>query len=157
MKKIVFVSLLALITTIAVSQDPIFRKNDLNINVGAGLATQIHPQALASFDYGIAEEIADFGSVGVGPYLGLGISSKYTHLSIGARGTFHYPLIDKLDTYAGISMGMRYEFSSFYENNTHPVPGIFIGANYPVNRNLTLFGEFGTWENFLMFGVTFNR
>ena len=30
---------------------------------------------------------------------------KYSNIIIGARGIFHYPLVDKLDTYTGLLLG----------------------------------------------------
>ena len=36
---------------------------------------------------------------------------KYSNIIIGARGNFHYPLMNKLDTYTGLLLG--YNVSSF--------------------------------------------
>ncbi|MBK6966075.1 MAG: hypothetical protein IPH20_19675 [Bacteroidales bacterium] len=61
----------------------------------------------------------DVGSIGVGAYLGYTSAKwqynyfgsdwgyKYSSLIIGARGTFHYPLVEKLDTYTGIMLGVN--------------------------------------------------
>ncbi|NLE33958.1 MAG: hypothetical protein GX622_02535, partial [Bacteroidales bacterium] len=53
------------------------------------------------------------GVIGVGPYVGyssykyeyMGWGWKYSNIIIGARGSFHYPFVNRLDTYAGILLG----------------------------------------------------
>ncbi|MCB9024666.1 MAG: hypothetical protein H6542_08910 [Lentimicrobiaceae bacterium] len=37
----------------------------------------------------------------------MNLTAQHVNLIIGARGSFHYPLIDKLDTYTGLMIGMN--------------------------------------------------
>jgi hypothetical protein len=150
MRKLFALATLLLLVFTVKAQDQIFFKGDKNINIGLGFLN--HPVISASLDYGIAEDVIDYGSFGIGPYAGLGFSSSDSYLSAGARGTFHYPLIEKLDTYLGISFGMEYRFESTAKVAWHP--GVFFGANYPLNEDITLFGEIGSGVTYLQFGIT---
>lgn len=154
MKKILLLSGLLLILIMAKAQDPMFLKDDKLLNLGVGI--QFYPVLSASFDYCIADGIAEKGSIGVGPYVGLGFWSRYMYLSAGARGTFHYPIIKDLDTYAGLGVGFRYTGSSYWGfSSFHPVPGFFLGANYPVTEKIIAFGELGSGVSYLTVGITF--
>ncbi|HKK81305.1 MAG TPA: hypothetical protein VJ909_03605 [Prolixibacteraceae bacterium] len=150
MKKLILLTGMLLLVFMVKAQDQMFFKNDKNVNIGFGFLN--HPVISASLDYGIAEDVIDYGAFGIGPYAGLGFSSSDSYLSAGARGTFHYPLIEKLDTYLGVSFGMEYRFESAAKMAWYP--GVFIGANYPLNDEVTLFGEMGSGVTYLQFGIT---
>ncbi len=81
---------------------------------GVGYSTVVPPIQL-SYEYGILDGLIDGkASVGVGGTLNyfmskisqLGVSTSSNYGFLGARGSFHYQFIPKLDTYAGISLGM---------------------------------------------------
>jgi hypothetical protein len=150
MKKLILLAAMLLLVFMVKAQDQMFFKNDKNVNIGFGFLS--HPVISASLDYGIVEDVIDYGSIGVGPYAGLGFSSSDSYMSAGARGTFHYPLIEKLDTYLGISFGMEYRFESIPKTVWYP--GAFIGANYPLSDEITVFGEMGSGVTYLQFGIT---
>ena len=152
MKKLLLLACLLIVFSFAKAQSPMFLSGDKLLNVGAGLRN--YPVVSASIDYCIVDDIADLGSIGVGPYAGLGVSSSALYVSAGARGTFHYPIIDDLDTYAGIGVGFRYTMWRYWSNNFHLVPSFCIGANYPVNDNIIVFGELGSGGSYLTVGIT---
>src|SRR5512147_1322079 len=121
-KTALFLTLTLLLTVIGFSQESTFNKGDKVINLGIGLGSTLYhgfgykasvPPISISGEYGIKDGILDKGVIGVGGYLGYssykweyyGWGWKYTNIIIGARGTFHYPFIDKLDTYTGILLG----------------------------------------------------
>jgi len=100
----------------------------------------------------------DKSSLGIGGMLGYTsvtqkdfFRSSYT--VIGARGVFHYALVDKLDTYAGVmlayqiaswkwlgswaSVGGKGDATSAFD------VGMFIGARYYFNEKAAVFAEAG--------------
>lgn len=161
MKKFILVTVLAAFAFFANAQEPLFVKGDKLVNIGLGLG--YYTSISASLDYCIADGIAEKGSIGVGPYVGIGryfgwgygwgYSSGYTAFMGGARGTFHYPFIEKLDTYGGLAMGLNlYNYSGF---GIHPDFGFFVGANYPLTEKIIVFGELGAGVSYLSAGISF--
>ena len=162
------------------AQEPTFSKGDKVLNLGFGLGSTLYsglyykgiiPPLSASVDVGIVDKVLEKGVIGIGGYLGyssykLDYSSygwNYSNLIIGGRGTFHYPLVDKLDTYAGILIGFNIsssrEFgnvlpSYYHTSNGGPVYSAFVGAKYYLQNNLALFGEFGYGISYLTLGVS---
>ncbi len=60
-----------------------------------------------SADYGVVSGfINGNAAVSVGGEVGVYISDVYTHLSLAARGNFHYEFVDNLDTYLGLNLGL---------------------------------------------------
>ncbi|HDJ34277.1 MAG TPA: hypothetical protein ENF21_09310 [Bacteroidetes bacterium] len=182
MKRYLLLSLLAVFTLTQLSaQDPIFVKGDKVLNFSLGLGSTLYtggfytgqiPPVSGSLEIGLLDElIEDKGSVGVGPYLGFSSYKweymdwgwKYTNIILGARGNFHYPFIDKLDTYTGILLGFRIVSASEFGT---PIPGYnysasssglagswFIGARYYFTENLAAMGELGYGIAWLNIGV----
>jgi len=159
MKKLILLSVLFIAFIAAKAQDPIFVKGDKVINLGIGYGWYINLSA--SGEYCVLDGIADKGSVGVGLYGGLGFSHSltYSHSNSffgGARGTFHYPLLDKLDTYAGLGLGLNYRYYKYYSDEIYVDFNPFIGARYPLMDKLTVFGEIGYgFMGNLVLGVSF--
>lgn len=163
-------------------QTPTFSKGDRVLNLGLGFGTTLYsgsyyksqvPPLSASFEIGVADEIIDKGVIGVGGYLGYSSYKyeynnwgwKYSNLIIGARGNFHYPFVDDLDTYTGLLLG--YNISSSSEFGTMG-PGLdysassgglvyswFIGARYYFKENLAAMAELGYGITYLNLGVAF--
>ena len=138
------------------AQESMFIKGDKLVNLGIGLG--YYNVAQASLDYCISEGVAEKGSIGVGPYIGFGFNKYYSTILAGIRGTFHYPVIEKLDTYVGLGIGARYRtwkssYWGYTSTNTNVGYGFFIGANYPVSEKLTVFGEAGYGDSYLNVGV----
>ena len=162
-------------------QEPTFSKGDRVLNLGLGFGTTLYtgsyyksqvPPLSASFEIGVADNIIDDkGSIGVGGYLGYssykyevsGWGWKYSNLMIGARGNFHYPFVDKLDTYTGLMLG--YNISSSKEfgdigfgNNYNATSGglvysWFIGGRYYFKDNFAAMLELGYGVTYLNLGV----
>jgi len=125
------------------------------------------PPISVSADIGIVDGILKKAAVGVGPYIGFsknkweysGYGWTYTDFIIGARGTFHYPLVDKLDTYAGILAG--YDIASSKDIGTpigspeggHFVHSEFIGARYYFSDSFAAFAELGYGISWLTAGA----
>ena len=60
-----------------------------------------------SADYGVVSGfINGNAAVSVGGEVGVYISDVHTHLSLAARGNFHYEFVDNLDTYLGLNLGL---------------------------------------------------
>lgn len=119
------------------AQEPTFQKGDKVLNLGLGLGSTLYsgtgytssvPPVSASFEIGIKDDVLEVGSIGLGGYIGYAAwewktewfgdtwGYKYTDFILGVRGTFHYPLLDKLDTYTGLMIG--YESVSAKEFGT---------------------------------------
>ena len=88
-----------------------------------------------SADYGVVSGfINGNAAVSVGGEVGVYISDVYTHLSLAARGNFHYEFVDNLDTYVGLNLGV---LGRSFALNGH------LGARY-------YFGKFGVNVEFGM-------
>jgi hypothetical protein len=88
-----------------------------------------------ALDYGVASGfINGKAAVSVGGELGLYLSDEYTHLSLAARGNFHYEFVQHLDTYLGLNLGL-------------------VGRNFALNGHLGcryFFGNIGVGVEFGM-------
>jgi hypothetical protein len=157
--------------------EPVFSKGDKVLNAGIGIGssywsgygyyTNHMPQIFANLDICFFDNVfgLDKASIGIGPYLGFR-SSKYsdylktTEFVIAATGTFHYPLVDKLDTYAGILLGYdiystKY-YNDLYNNYNHPsriADREFVGARYYFSDNFSAMAELGYGLTILNIGV----
>jgi hypothetical protein len=169
MKKLALLSLLIVFAFVVKAQEPMFVKGDKVVNVGIGFDE--YTNLSISGEYGLVDGIADKGTIGAGIYAGLGYSilnpswySNQYHAVGGLRGTFHYPFLDKFDTYAGFGMGLEYSHWSYdfwgyddYDNYTHVGlnAGFFLGARYALSEKLTVFGEAGYGIGYLTAGISF--
>ena len=79
-------------------------------------------------------------------------SWKYTNIIVGARGLAHYPLIDKLDTYAGLMLAYNVASTKYSGPNAgsiaSPSVGGFVfggvaGARYEFSESLGAYIEAG--------------
>ena len=128
MKKVVITLFAAFLAFNLSAQDNMLTKGEKVLNLGIGLGSTLYtgsgytssvPPISASFEVGVKDDVLDVGSIGVGGYLGYASSKweytyfggnwgyKYTNFILGARGSFHYPLVDKLDTYTGLMLGFN--------------------------------------------------
>lgn len=128
MKKVVITLFAAFMALSLSAQDNLLTKGEKVVNVGIGLGSTLYtgsgytssiPPVSASFEIGVKDDVLDIGSIGVGGYLGYASSKweysyfgstwgyKYTNIILGARGSFHYPLVEKLDTYTGLMLGFN--------------------------------------------------
>jgi len=154
MKKLILLSVFIIAFCAVKAQDPVFVKGDKVVNLGIGLEYWRLPIAISG-EFCIADGIIDKGSIGVGAYGGVSYNWNLSYTNalsffVGARGSFHYPFIDKLDTYAGLSLGIdTYPYYNWIRM------GGFIGARYPLTPKFNVFGEIGSGLGYLNVGISF--
>jgi hypothetical protein len=138
---------------IAAAQTPTFEKGDKVLNLGIGFGGGYYsgfssgytktPFLSASLDVGVVDNILDVATIGVGGYVGYSSSKwesgydygwKETDLVIGPRGILSYPLVDKLDTYAGVLLA--------YHSVTWKETGDWSGFNYSASSSGVYFSGF---------------
>jgi hypothetical protein len=179
MKALILAAILACGFVMVNAQTPTFEKGSKALNLGIGFGGYgtwgYHvavPPISASFEYGIVDGIAGKASIGVGGYIGYA-SYKYdgtyvgdeywtfNRLFIGARGVFHYPLVDKLDTYGGVMLGYNHYGWKWHGTGEHfSEPGnsglgssIFIGGRYYFAKNFAAMAELGYGISYLNLGI----
>jgi len=87
---------------------------------------------------------------------------RYSDLLVTVRATYHYPVTEAFDAYAGVGVGVHHVgYSSnysgpYYENygSTSAAEGIFVGGRYFFTNNLAAFGELGYDHTYLKVGLT---
>lgn len=162
MKKLILLSVLVVAFVAAKAQEPLFVKGDKVVNLGIGF--DWYTTVSVSGEYGILDGIADKGSVGVGAFAGYGFNlfggyyANSSRILAGVRGTFHYPFIDKLDTYGGLGVGLNYthwSYDYYVGSSSHvsPSAGFFLGARYFLTDKLAAFAEAGYGLGYLTVGV----
>jgi hypothetical protein len=176
MKKLLFISLaLILLITQLTAQKSTFNKGDKVLNLGLGLGATYYggyytsrmPSLTGSFEVCVVDGlIENKGSIGVGGYVGFS-SAKYenyyktTNFVFGARGSFHYPLVEKLDTYTGLLLGYNIFSYNYYDSSTPPYTGStsglasawYIGARYYFNEKFSAMAELGYGVSVLTLGL----
>lgn len=68
---------------------------------------------------------------------------------IGARGAFHYPIVDKLDTYGGVTLGIisrSWKWNGSVNRTDHPTRkpytgDLFVGGRYYFSDKFAAMGE----------------
>jgi hypothetical protein len=180
MKKGTILLVLVMSTVLAFSQESTFNKGDKVINLGIGLGSTLYrgsyystsvPPLSVSFEKGIVDGVIDKGVIGIGGYAGFssykweyyGWGYKYSNFVLGARGTFHYPFLDKLDTYTGLLLGFRIVTDKEFGNS---IPGYdysttgsglafswFVGGRYYFTEKLAGMLELGYGISYLNLGV----
>ncbi len=175
--------LMAFFTAALMAQDPIFFKGDKVLNLGIGFGTSLYsggynsmtvPPISASYEVGIQDDVLDIGSIGVGGYIGYlaykwestyfggNYGWKYSNLVIGARGTFHYPLLEKLDTYTGLMLGFNivsskefgdYTGTGFSSSSSGVVWAWYAGGRYYFSDKIAGMLELGYGISYLNLGI----
>ena len=163
------------------AQESTFNKGDKVLNIGLGLGSTLYsgsyfksqvPPISFSIDIGIVDGIAEKGVIGIGPYLGYssykydysGWGWKTSNIILGARGSFHYPLVDKLDTYAGLLLGYNITsskefgdpgsgFDDVHASSGGLVYSGFIGGRYYFSDSFAGMLELGYGIAYLNIGV----
>ena len=173
MKKILVLFVVACFSLTQLNaQTSTFDKGDKVLNLGLGLGSSLYsgggiiPPLSASLEVGVVDNIAEKGVIGVGGYLGFASYGhtgyyKVTNIIIGPRGTFHYPLVDKLDTYAGLMIG--YNVVSYHWTGIEGIAGsssglvssFFIGGRYYFSDAMAAMLELGYGVSYLNIGVAF--
>lgn len=159
-------------------------RGDKYLNVGFGLLKMLpdnnsikssFPPIPISFEYILKDDLFEKnGSLGVGGLVGYSSASeKYTYWKhkssrsiIGARGYIHYALVEKLDTYGGIQVGIRSDFTkidydeNYYYNNNEksseisPALNLFAGCRYFFNNKIAGMAELGWGISIITVGVS---
>ncbi|MEI6061513.1 MAG: hypothetical protein WCR72_12450 [Bacteroidota bacterium] len=114
-------------------------------------------------------------SIGVGGYVGFSSGKtevtvasetfgyKYTNFIIGPRGYFHYQLVEKIDTYAGLLIGYWAVSSQAYGGMPEGYDGgsfggvrtaEFVGARYYFNKKYAAMLELGYGISYANIGLT---
>jgi hypothetical protein len=174
-KLLMFIVLVTFSVASLTAQETTFNKGDKVLNLDLGLGSAIYsgvgyssvvPPLSASLEIGIVDNILEKGSVGVGGYLGFSSHKtsywRSTSIIIGPRGAFHYALVDKLDTYAGLIIGYNVYSSKWigsgFEINDASSGGIvsseFIGARYYFSDSFAANAELGVGISYLSIGVS---
>ncbi|MEZ5070412.1 MAG: hypothetical protein R2751_05460 [Bacteroidales bacterium] len=185
MKKFLAIAALAIFTLPALNaQESTFNLGDQVVNLGIGLGSTLYggfggsgiPPLSVSFEKAIKDEILEKGVIGVGGYVGFSSYKyrysylsydygwNYTNIVISALGNFHYPLVDKLDTYAGVMLG--YNIGTVKEYGDIPtgtysdsygglVFASYVGARYYFKDNMSAFAQLGYGIAYLTLGVSF--
>jgi hypothetical protein len=157
-----------------------FEEGDKVLNLGIGFGSTLYagslystsiPPVSASFEIGVKDGVLDEGSIGVGGYVGfsrnkweyLGWGYNYTNFILGARGVFHYPFMDKLDTYAGLMLGFRVvsskEFGdavfgyNYSASSSGLASAFFVGGRYYFSDNLAAMMELGYGISYINLGI----
>jgi hypothetical protein len=139
-----------------VAQESTFSKGDKVLNIGVGIVsllgseyTVTFPPITGSLEFGVADNVLKKGAIGVAPFIGFGAYKyeiyNYTYIPIGVRGIFHYPLVKKLDTYAGLLFGYFIvsgnQIGSAYESRGYG--SVFIGGRYYFSEKFAAMLELG--------------
>jgi hypothetical protein len=179
MKKIsilLFLTLYALVQIAA--QESTFKKQDKVLNFGLGFGSTLYtgpsyivgiPPISACIEFEVKDGILDKGSIGIGGYLDYsshkldltGWDLRYTNIVLGARGAFHYPIIDNLDIYTGIFLGYNFankkEYGAvvpnIYYKSSGVVDAFFMGGRYYFSNKFAVMGELGYGITYLNLGV----
>jgi len=162
------------------AQESMFNLGDKVINLGIGFGSTLYsgsyysrgiPPLSISFELAIKDQIFEKGVIGVGGWLGytsykydyLGWGYNYSNFIIGALGAFHYPLLEKLDTYFGIGLGYNIasskEFGAYQGWDYSATSGgvVFagmLGARYYFGEKFAAFVQFGYGVSYLTVGVS---
>ena len=182
MKKLLFfITAAAFLTAPLTAQESMFVKGDKVFSIGFGLGTSLYsgsyykmtfPPLAGSIEFGVKDGIFEKGTLGVGAVAGYtgykyeysGWGWKYSDFIIGGRGYLHYPLVKKLDTYTGITLG--YDISTATEFGTNSgydydsssggfIWAWFVGGRYYLKDNFALQAELGYGVTYLTLGVAF--
>lgn len=180
MKKFI-IGFLGLFILMGASAQNTFDKGDIVLNLGVGFGNTLYgsgykttvPPISASFEYGIIDNLFDSkSSIGVGGYFGYSESKyelngpsysdfKYSNALFGARGSFHYAFVEKLDTYSGVSLGYNVVSSKYDGETIHGYKseasalylGWYAGARYYFTDAVAAMAEVGYDIAYLNIGV----
>lgn len=148
-------ALAAIFSINANAKDNLLKKGTSLVNIGLGynyyyMHHLTFPHVSGTYEYGIAD-FGKGGSIGVGGYLGLTgykdgyYGSRMTEFIIGARGAYHYTIIDnKFDVYGGLVLGYAIYASRHSVSQSNKLAyDTFVGARYMFSENFGAFAEVG--------------
>ena len=171
MKKLLLIIACAFFSIqLATAQD--FSKGDFVLNAGIGFGNSLRggvgykttvPSISASLEYCVVDNLFDANSsIGIGAIVGYSAQKyetntmlgnyeiKYSDFLIGARGSFHYQFVPKLDTYAGlvlaydiVSTSTSSNYGNLDVNGSSVFVGAYVGARYYFSDSFAAMTEFG--------------
>jgi hypothetical protein len=186
MRKLILIIAMIVLTGMA-GFTQVFEKGSQAINLGMGVGNSAYlgsfysgfiPSISGSYEYGIVEIPmgSDLtGVVSAGGYLGWSASKYYAYgytgdkysfrndIIIAARGNYHFIFHDKLDTYAGVWVGVDLVTTTYkgpgddpYGNyaSTGPTGGAYAGARWYFTDNFGVYAEVGWLISVFNVGVT---
>jgi hypothetical protein len=137
----------------------VFNKGDKVLNAGLGFGAEFKrsyfsqtnriPPIIASYEMGVKDELFDKNStLGIGAIGGFTrewnkkYDYGYTYFFIGLKGSIHYQLIENLDTYGGLILGLEF-FGVNSSQSNELTQSFLLGGRYYLSDNLGTFLEFG--------------
>jgi hypothetical protein len=122
-----------------------FAKGDKVVNLGIGLGRSYTGSSflpiVGSFEYGIKDRLFDNkSSLGVGALIDFLGGKGGSMTTVGVRGTLHYQLIDKFDTYGAVMLG--YDIYSGGGGNEF-ASSVSAGGRYYFTESIGAFVEVG--------------
>lgn len=167
----------------ATEVEPSFVQGDLVFNFGLGLGTTIYsgrfytqrvPPVSMSFEYGYMEDfMVEDLTLGLGGYLGFASSKyelraensgwNYNYIILGGRAGLHYPIVEDLDTYAGVMLGFNVVSSSSFGTvdtgrsaaGSGLVFSLYAGGRYYLTEQFAFMGEIGYGIAYLNLGIAY--
>jgi len=185
MKKLLVLVIVAMLSLpVLDAQESSFNLGDQVAGIGIGFGSSLYSGAYYSsgvppisvfYERGIVDDILEKGVIGVSgtlgftsykyrySYPGIEWGWNYTTIYFGVGGSFHYPFLDKLDTYAGIGVGYRILFTNEYGD----VPGtelssasggfqgsLVVGARYYFTEKFAAFLQLGYSIAYVNLGIS---
>ncbi|ROL60907.1 hypothetical protein D9V86_08500 [Bacteroidetes/Chlorobi group bacterium ChocPot_Mid] len=158
-----------------------YSKDRADLNIGIGLGSTLYgdetiPPISASYEVGFPGKPNEYtDKISLGGYVGFARTEydwwwgtwSYTHVIIGAKGSYHFYNEGDIDAYGGLIIGYEilsesYTSKTGYEDYK-PVSSAnggltysgFVGARYYFSPSFGVFGELGYGISYLTLGVTF--
>ncbi|MDR1886737.1 MAG: hypothetical protein LBQ70_02370 [Prevotellaceae bacterium] len=171
----IFFTVIAFFALMQVSfaQDRVFAKGDKVVGLSTGFLSSAYsgngwkmtaPPILLTGEYGIVDGLIN-GNASIGAGVDFGyvsrkynaplLSYKYSNLIFGARGSFHYQFVDKLDTYAGFMLGYDIVSGNDHYASSGFAWGSYVGARYYFFDNFAAMAEIGNNISLINVGVAF--
>ena len=188
MKKVFLLLAAVIVSVSAVNAQYAFNRGDLvfnamigignNLYSGSNYKTTVIPLAVSG-EYGVVDDLFNNGNgaIGVGGILGVSggkvrrydqfageFGVKSTSVVLAARGVFHYEFVDRLDTYAALTLGVDIVNSRAYGTHTGPalsldssgfMAGFCVGARYYFTDSFAVAAELGYGLATLSLGVAY--
>ena len=187
MKKLLAIVIVALFTLSTLkAQESEFTLGAKVLSLGIGIGNTLYsgsfyssgvPPITFSYEQAIKDDVLEKGVIGIigsigynsykyrSTYLGSDWGWNYSNIVIAVGGTFHYPLLDKLDTYGAIGLGYNISTSK-QVGNSYPGEdfssssggirfGIYVGGRYYFNEHFAAFAQVGYGITYLTFGVSY--
>ena len=175
MRKLTLIIAAIAIFSMGSNAQDLFKKGTQVFKLGIGVNGVGTPFEV-SYEKGIKEDFlgVDGLVLGVGANLGyygysekfstmaVNYSWKYTDIIVAGRALAHYPLIDKLDTYAGVLLGYNVASVKYEGAGTMPSPSVggvvfggVAGARYEFNEKWGAYVEAGFGISNVNLGVAY--